>query len=326
MGSRRGRLNWSNIEVHISDDAIDKQHRFNNPSSFSTRLASVQDSTEHEQEAISLPPPPSPPPTATATKRSWMPKKGVGEICVEEFVGNYMLTKAEQTAIDQKYNKKTTTKIECSNTSTIPKPIRISNRLPSLRDTPLSTRTTDLSVGQHLLNVFVCHVESYSCVYIMFGDDYNRATKLFQDMNNCYELIRPLNNNIEPKEKDLVAIHHENKWFRGRCLNSTDTTINILCIDSGATIICSKNDVRRLPDTFRVYPPCCIECSLSGLPTTISMSSMPERIHTQCSELLYKDRYEAIVTRLDSLNRPTIVLYYGDENINDRLITILKLL
>jgi hypothetical protein len=71
------------------------------------------------------------------------------------------------------------------------KPIRISNRLPSIRDTPISTRITNLSVGQHLLNVFVCHVESFSCVYIMFGDDYNRATKLFQEMNTCDELIRP---------------------------------------------------------------------------------------------------------------------------------------
>ncbi|CAF4619935.1 unnamed protein product, partial [Rotaria magnacalcarata] len=72
-----------------------------------------------------------------------------------------------------------------------PKPIRISSRLPATRDTVLSPRMSNLYVGQHLLNVFVCHVESYSHVYIMFGDDYNRATKLFQDMNNCIELIRP---------------------------------------------------------------------------------------------------------------------------------------
>jgi hypothetical protein len=69
--------------------------------------------------------------------------------------------------------------------------MRISNRLPSIRDTPLSIRINNLSVGQHLLNVFVCHVESYSRVFIMFGDDYNRATKLFQEMNTCDELIRP---------------------------------------------------------------------------------------------------------------------------------------
>lgn len=60
-----------------------------------------------------------------------------------------------------------------------------------MRDTPISIRTTDLSVGQHLLNVFVCHVENFAHVYIMFGDDYNRATKLFQEMNSCVELIRP---------------------------------------------------------------------------------------------------------------------------------------
>jgi hypothetical protein len=39
-----------------------------------------------------------------------------------------------------------------------------------------------------------------------------------------------------------------------------------------------------------------------------------------------KDRYEAIVTKLESSNRPTIVLYYGNENVNDRLLTILKLI
>lgn len=37
-----------------------------------------------------------------------------------------------------------------------------------------------------------------------------------------------------------------------------------------------------------------------------------------------KDRYEAVVTKLEPSNRPTIVLYYGDQNINDRLLVILK--
>jgi hypothetical protein len=97
---------------------------------------------------------------------------------------------AEQTAIDKKYNKQAND-VECSKVLPITKSIRISNRLPSIRDTPISIRTTNLSVGQHLLNVFVCHVESYSCIYIMFGDDYNRATELFQEMNTCDELIRP---------------------------------------------------------------------------------------------------------------------------------------
>ena len=90
-----------------------------------------------------------------------------------------MFIDAEQTAIDKKYNKQTRN-AECLKTSPVSKPIRISNRLPSIRDTPLSIRITNLSVGQHLLNVFVCHVESYSCVYIMFGDDYNRATNYFK--------------------------------------------------------------------------------------------------------------------------------------------------
>lgn len=37
-----------------------------------------------------------------------------------------------------------------------------------------------------------------------------------------------------------------------------------------------------------------------------------------------KDRYEAIVTKLESSNRPTIVLYHGNENINDQLLAIVK--
>jgi len=135
---------------------------------------------------------------------------GVGEIQAEQFVGNFMLTAAEQTAIDKKYNKQANN-VECSKVLPVSKPIRISNRLPSIRDTPISTRTTNLSVGQHLLNVFVCHVESYSRVYIMFGDDYNRATKLFHDMNTCDELIQPLTSVFEPKEKDLVALYHDKK-------------------------------------------------------------------------------------------------------------------
>lgn len=205
MNSRRGRLNWSNLEVHISDSVIEKQHCFNNPNSLSSRLTSSENIIKEEKETSLPPPSPTPP-----IKKSWMPKKGVGEIQVEHFVGNFMLTgslekffkfslnssrfflylASEQCAIDNKYNKQTS-HIDRSKDVPTPKPIRISNRLPSMRDTPISIRTTNLSVGQHLLNVFVCHVESYSCVYIMFGDDYNRATKLFQDMNSCDELIQP---------------------------------------------------------------------------------------------------------------------------------------
>ncbi|UJR25336.1 hypothetical protein I4U23_006686 [Adineta vaga] len=296
MSSRRGRLNWSNMQVHISDDAIDKQHRFTAVNSLSSTSVSIDNSTEYEQAITSLSP-------SVTTKPSWKPKAGVGDIRAEEFVGNFMLTNAEQTAIDRKYNKQTKHLVENSNVSPVPKPIRISNRLSSIRDTPLSIRMTNLVVGQHLLNVFVCHVESYSSIYIMFGDDYHRATKLFQEMNSCEELIQPLNINFEPKENDLVALNHETKWFRGRCLNSTSTNIDVFCIDSGATIICSKNNIRRLPD-----------------------SSLSDAVHTECFELLYKDRYEAIVTRVDSSDRPTIVLYYDNENVNDQLLKLLKLL
>lgn len=42
-----------------------------------------------------------------------------------------------------------------------------------------------------------------------------------------------------PKENDLVALYHDKKWFRGRCLSTTDTDVNVLCIDSGVVIACS---------------------------------------------------------------------------------------
>ena len=57
--------------------------------------------------------------------------------------------------------------------------------------TEVSPRINRLSVGQHLLDVFVCHVESYGRIYVMLGDDYLRATGLFQAMNMCPDLMRP---------------------------------------------------------------------------------------------------------------------------------------
>ena len=200
MGSRRGRLNWSNLEVRISDKVVEKQHRFTFHNSPLSTSASIENTIDDENEPTPTPPPP--------TKGSWKPKAGVGDMKAEQFVGNFMLTSksprcffrciiqsffcldAEQTAIDKKYNKRATD-VVCSKAVTASKPIRLSNRLLSTPDTPISIRTTNLSVGQHLLNVFVCHVESFSCVYIMFGDDYNRAMELFQEMNSCDELTRP---------------------------------------------------------------------------------------------------------------------------------------
>lgn len=43
-----------------------------------------------------------------------------------------------------------------------------------------------------------------------------------------------------PKENDLVALYRDTKWFRGRCLTSTDTHVNVLCIDSGVVIDCAR--------------------------------------------------------------------------------------
>jgi len=81
MGSRRGRLNWSNLEVRISDDVIEKQHHFTVPNSLSS--TSTENILEEEKETSPTPPP---------IKRSWMPKKGVGDMQAEQFVGNFMLT------------------------------------------------------------------------------------------------------------------------------------------------------------------------------------------------------------------------------------------
>jgi len=81
MASRRGRLNWSNLEVHISDDVIEKQHHFTVPNSLSS--TSTENIIEEEKETSPTPPP---------IKRSWMPKTGVGDMQAEQFVGNFMLT------------------------------------------------------------------------------------------------------------------------------------------------------------------------------------------------------------------------------------------
>ena len=81
MVSRRGRLNWSNLEIHISDDVIDKKHHFNAPNLFSS--TSTDTAVKHENNTNSLP---------MSTKRSWRPKADVGEIHPEQFVGNFMLT------------------------------------------------------------------------------------------------------------------------------------------------------------------------------------------------------------------------------------------
>ena len=43
-----------------------------------------------------------------------------------------------------------------------------------------------------------------------------------------------------PKENDLVALYRDKKWFRGRCLTSTDAHVNVLCIDSGVVIDCAR--------------------------------------------------------------------------------------
>lgn len=91
MCSRRGRLNWSNIEVHISDKDIEKQHQFINSNSFSSTSASTstENMIEEEKETnLSSSSAVAPPPV----KKSWMPKKGVGEIEAEHFFGNFMLT------------------------------------------------------------------------------------------------------------------------------------------------------------------------------------------------------------------------------------------
>lgn len=86
MGSRRGRLNWSNLEVHISDKDIEQQHYFSGSSSFPSASTSGENIIEDENETN--PPPPPPPPT----KRSWQPKAGVGDIQADDFIGNFMLT------------------------------------------------------------------------------------------------------------------------------------------------------------------------------------------------------------------------------------------
>jgi hypothetical protein len=84
MGSRRGRLNWSNLEVRISNEAIEKQHKFTLHNPLSLTSTPIENTIEEEKESTPTPPPP--------TKGSWKPKIGVGDMQAEQFVGNFMLT------------------------------------------------------------------------------------------------------------------------------------------------------------------------------------------------------------------------------------------
>ena len=71
-----------------------------------------------------------------------------------------------------------------------------------------------LCVGQHLLDVFVCHVESYARIYVMFGEDYLRATGLFQVMNTCPDLMHPrdiTSGSVPPFHSRLLCLDVENK-------------------------------------------------------------------------------------------------------------------
>ena len=76
MISRRGRLNWSNLEVHISDRSIESQHRFHVPPAAAAVAPVVEEKVKEE----------------APVKRAWKPKKEVGELNLNHFVGNYMLT------------------------------------------------------------------------------------------------------------------------------------------------------------------------------------------------------------------------------------------
>ena len=56
-----------------------------------------------------------------------------------------------------------------------------------------------------------------------------------------YFLVVAIIVSVRPEEKDLVAVYHEKKWFRGRCLKSLNENVNVLCIDSGVIISCRRN-------------------------------------------------------------------------------------
>lgn len=58
MSSHRGRLNWSNLKIHVSDRSIE----------------------EKVEDEVPIQP------------RGWIPKKEAAEMNVDHFVGNYMLT------------------------------------------------------------------------------------------------------------------------------------------------------------------------------------------------------------------------------------------
>ena len=163
------------------------------------------------------------------------------------------------------------------------RPTTQTSRTSSIAKTESLSR---LYAGQHLLDVFVCHVESYARIYVMFGDGYLRATRLFQAMNTCSDLMRPRNiafkyvssmavmeNDLildRPKENDLIAVYHEKKWFRGRCINATGTNIKATCIDSGATVVCSSESKSAAFTLTRIL--CSYPCRYSAASGHVSFT------------------------------------------------------
>ena len=51
--------------------------------------------------------------------------------------------------------------------------------------------------------------------------------------------------NRRPRENDLLAVHYEKQWFRARCICVHKNEIEVLCIDSGATIRCSMRGIEK---------------------------------------------------------------------------------
>ncbi len=161
MSSRRGRLNWSNLEVHISDETIDKQHRFTAPNSRSPASTPTENMIEVEKETTS--------PKAPAVKRAWMPKTGVGEIQAEQFVGNFMLTSISTTLND--YFLCLTKLIY----------LKMLNKLLLIRN------TINKQVKSIVHKVLPCHNPSeYRIDYLRLKmSQYRHARRIYQSVNIC---------------------------------------------------------------------------------------------------------------------------------------------
>ncbi|CAF0938274.1 unnamed protein product, partial [Didymodactylos carnosus] len=178
-----------------------------------------------------------------------------------------------------------------------------------------------LERGQRLLNVHIAHPASPSTIHIMLDEDYATALNLLTVMHHNGELsAEKSTTHFKPQVNHLCAVFHEGRWFRCRCIQVLEDTVEVQYIDWGMIVSATKQSIRPLPNIFYNDPACCIQCRLDGV---LDMKLDDETIK-KCMALLSKDNYEVLVTNYDSIYGGTIVLYCENENINDQIYSLLN--